>query len=261
MGESLVETQGDAMSGSGGRLVINMAWLIIILLVIWQGLYGIIGDIALRSPLATLRFTIHFVTTDAFGMHLRETLKAFGLALTIASLSGLMIGFILGLRSFARDVFEPFLIALYSIPKITLYPILLLTFGLGLSAKVAFGALHGLVPIALFTLHAVRQVRPVLLKTARVLGLGLGETIRRVIFPAALPEIFSGLRIGFSLTLIGTLLGEMFAAQRGLGFLLMNAIGLHHVDMIVMLTFLLVGFAGLAGMGLLLIHRKWIVPV
>ena len=58
-----------------------------------------------------------------------------------------------------------------------------------------------------------------------------------------MPEIFTGLRIGFSLTLIGTVLGEMFASQRGLGYLLMNAIGLHNVDVIMSVTFLLVVFA------------------
>ena len=63
------------------------------------------------------------------------------------------------------------LVALYSIPKITLYPILLLAFGLGMSAKVAFGAIHGIIPIALFTLNAVRNIKPILLKTGRVLKL------------------------------------------------------------------------------------------
>ena len=244
------------MSGSGRRLIETMGWLTLAILVIWQGLYVVIGDIALRSPMATLKFTASFVTTAQFVTHLTETGKAFLMALTIAVVSGLAIGFWLGIKRFASDVFEPFLIAVYSVPKITLYPILLLIFGLGLSAKVAFGAIHGIVPIALFTLNAVRNVKPVLLKTARVMGLSTTATIQQVIFPSALPEIFAGLRIGFSLTLIGTLLGEMFASQRGLGFLLMNAIGLHNVDVIVMLTFLLTGFAGIAGIALLLINRR-----
>ena len=77
-----------------------------------------------------------------------------------------------------------------------------------------------------------------------------------VLLPAALPEIFAGLRIGFSLTLIGTLLGEMFASQRGIGFLLMNAIGLHNVDLIMALTFLLSLFAGTASLILLAIDRR-----
>ena len=244
------------MTMSGRRLFANMCWLIFLTLIGWQILYGLIGDIALRSPWATLQFTLKFTTTEQFATHLHETVKAFLLALSLAIFSGLAIGFLLGLKQFAREIFEPFLIAIYSVPKITLYPILLLVFGLGLSAKVAFGAIHGVIPIALFTLNAVRNVKPVLLKTARVMGLSTWETIRTVIFPSALPEIFSGLRIGFSLTLIGTLLGEMFASQRGLGFLLMNAIGLHNVDIIVMLTFLLVGFAGMAGVGLLLLNHK-----
>jgi NitT/TauT family transport system permease protein len=80
--------------------------------------------------------------------------------------------------------------------------------------------------------------------------------IVRIIFPAALPEIFAGLRIGFSLTLIGTLLGEMFASQRGLGFLLMSAIGLHNVDLIMALTLLLSLFAGAASVVLLALNQR-----
>ena len=82
------------------------------------------------------------------------------------------------------------------------------------------------------------------------------DIVARVILPAALPEIFAGLRIGFSLTVIGTLLGEMFASQRGLGFLLMNAIGLHDIDLIMALTLLLSLFAGTASIMLLALNRR-----
>jgi NitT/TauT family transport system permease protein len=153
-------------------------------------------------------------------------------------------------------VFEPMLVALYSIPKITLYPILLLAFGLGMSSKVAFGTIHGVIPIALFTITAVRNVKRVHIKTGRVMGLGPLDMIARIIFPAALPEIFAGLRIGFSLTLIGTLLGEMFASQRGLGFLLMSAIGLHNIELIMTLTLLLTVFAGTASITLLALNQR-----
>ena len=64
------------------------------------------------------------------------------------------------------------------------------------------------------------------------------------------------MRVGFSLTLIGTLLGEMFASQRGLGYLLMNAIGLHNVDLIMSVTFLLVVFAAAVNGALLAIDRR-----
>ena len=84
---------------------------------------------------------------------------------------GLLIGFALGLHRLSGDAMEPMLVSLYSIPKITLYPIILLAFGLGISAKIAFGAIHGIIPIALFTLNAVRNIKPILIKTGRVFKL------------------------------------------------------------------------------------------
>jgi NitT/TauT family transport system permease protein len=165
---------------------------------------------------------------------------------------GLAVGFWLGFQRLAGDTLEPMIVAVYAIPKLTLYPILLLAFGLGLSAKVAFGVLHGVIPIILFTFAAVRNTKPILIKTGRVLKLTPGQTVRWILFPAAVPEIFTGLRVGFSLTLIGTLLAEMFASQRGLGYLLMTGIGLHNVEQILAVTLLIVVFA--AAVSVLLLH-------
>jgi NitT/TauT family transport system permease protein len=167
-----------------------------------------------------------------------------------------MIGFTLGLYRFASDVAEPVLVGLYSIPKITLYPIVLLTFGIGMPAKIAFGAIHGVVPIAIFTLGAVRNLNPVYVKAARVMRLTPWRIASRVLLPGAIPEIFTGIRIGFSLTLIGTLLGEMFASQRGIGHLLIQAIGLHNIKMIMALTLLLVVIAVAASAMLLAVDRR-----
>ena len=137
-----------------------------------------------------------------------------------------------------------------------MYPILLLAFGLGMPAKIAFGAIHGFIPIALFTINAVRNIRPILLKTGRMLKMNKMQMVWRIIMPAALPEIFTGLRVGFSLTMIGTVLGEMFASQRGLGYMLMNAIGLHNVDVIMSITLMLVVFAASVSSLLLAIDRR-----
>lgn len=222
----------------------------------WQLLYWIVGDIALRSPADTIRYAWGLFQRPAFWPHVTESMRAFAVAILIAVSLGVAVGLALGFSRLAGQVFEPMLVALYSVPKVTLYPILLLTFGLGISAKIAFGALHGFIPIALFTINAVRNVRPILIKTARVLNYDANELVWRVLVPAALPEIFTGIRIGLSLTLIGTLLGEMFASQRGLGYMLMNAIGLHNVDIIMSITFILVVFAALVSSTLLAIDRR-----
>lgn len=238
------------------RGIRNALILIVGLLLLWQLTFLAVGEIAISSPLQTLRYTAKLVTSETFGGHLHETMQAFALAYAIAVATGLALGFWLGFDRTSGDVTEPMLIALYSIPKVTLYPILLLSFGLGLSAKVAFGVLHGVIPITLFTLGAVRNVRPIYVKTARALKLSPIETVRTVLFPAALPEIVTGLRVGFALTLIGALLAEMFASQRGLGFLLMNAIGLHNVDLIMSITLMIVVFAATISTILLHIDRR-----
>jgi NitT/TauT family transport system permease protein len=244
------------MKQSDRRQLTNIAILIVGILIFWELAYLIVGDLAMRSPWATLKFTAQLTQTDLFWGHVSETMQAFAMALVIAVGLGLLIGFTLALHKLSGDSMEPMLVALYSIPKITLYPIILLVFGIGMSAKVAFGAIHGIIPVALFTLSAVRATRPIFIKTGRVLKLPPAEMVRTILFPAAVPEIFTGIRVGFSLTLIGTVLGEMFASQRGLGYLLMNAISLYNVDLIMAVTFLLCVFAAAVNTLLLVTDRR-----
>jgi NitT/TauT family transport system permease protein len=234
----------------------NAVLLVLTLLVLWQVLFWVVGDTALSSPAATLRYTAELVTSENFGMHLFDTMRAFAIAFALSVIIGLLVGFWLGFDRLSGDALEPMFVTIYAIPKLTLYPILLLAFGLGLSAKVAFGVLHGVIPIILFTLSAVRNTKPILLKTGHVLKLSRPQMVRWILFPAAMPEIFTGLRVGFSLTLIGSLLAEMFASQRGLGYLLMNGIGLHNIDLVMSVTLLIVVFAAAVSTALLHIDRR-----
>jgi len=233
----------------GGR---NALLLVAVLFALWQVMYWAVGDTALSSPLATLRYTANLVPGETFRMHLFDTMRAFAIAFVLSVVIGLLVGFWLGFDRLSGDALEPMIVTVYAIPKLTLYPILLLAFGLGLSAKVAFGVLHGTIPIILFTLGAVRNTKPILLKTGHVLKLSRPQMVRWILFPAAIPEIFTGLRVGFSLTLIGSLLAEMFASQRGLGYLLMNGIGLHNIELVMSVTLLIVVFA--ASVSTLLLH-------
>jgi len=244
------------MQGPESMTLRNTIILIVGLFLVWDLAYFVVGDVALRSPWQTIQFLGRLMQTDLFWLHLADSLKAFAVALAIAVVLGLLIGFALGLHRLSGEAMEPMLVALYSIPKITLYPIILLAFGIGISAKIAFGAIHGIIPVALFTLSAVRTTKPILIKTGRALKLSPTVMVREILFPAAVPEIFTGIRVGFSLTLIGTVLGEMFAAQRGLGYLLMSAISLYNIDLIMSVTFLLVVLAAIVNMVLLVIDRR-----
>jgi len=244
------------MTAERWRGLRNALTLIIGLLLFWQIVYWIVGDVALSSPLATFRYTATLVTSETFATHLYDTLRAFGIAFLLSVVIGLVVGFWLGFDKLSGDAVEPMVVTIYAIPKLTLYPILLLAFGLGLSAKVAFGVIHGVIPIILFTLAAVRNTKPILLKTGHVLKLSRPQMVRWILFPAAIPEIFTGLRVGFSLTLIGSLLAEMFASQRGLGYLLMTGIGLHNIELVMSVTLLIVVFAAAVSTLLLQLDRR-----
>lgn len=238
-----------------GRLT-DMVILVGGLLLLWQMVHEFAGATAMTAPLDTVRFSLDLIKGADFWPHAATTMTAFAAALAIAAIFGTLVGATLGFHRLSGEVAEPILVALYSVPKVTLYPIILLIFGLGISAQIAFGALHGIVPIMIFTMNAVRNIKPVLTKTARVLNLGSYSLLRHVLLPAALPEVFTGLRVGFSVTLIGTLIAEMFGSKRGLGFLLMNALGINNMQLIMALTLLLVVFAALSNAILMAIEKR-----
>jgi NitT/TauT family transport system permease protein len=227
------------------------------ILAAWQLFHWAMGPDLISSPAATVARCVQMLASEAFWGDARATVSAFALALLIAVGFGIALGLWLGLARFAGEVADPILGSLYSIPKITLYPLILLIFGLGMEAKVAFGVIHGLFPIAIFTMHAVRNVSPIYKRTARVLGLSPATTALTIMSPAALPEIIAGVRVGAALTLLGTLIGELFASTSGIGFALMRAMDIHAVTDILALTLMLFAFAGCLNAGLRFIER-WI---
>jgi len=253
---------GVALPARGGtrpaplERVLDPPLLTASLLVLWQAAADWTGGIALAAPWETLLYFADLVRTPMFWGHAGATLAAFLLAFAISAVLGLGLGLILGLRRFAGEVAEPILAGFYTIPKVTLYPVVLLLFGLGMSAKVAFGVMHGLVPVTLFTLGAVRTLPQVLVRTARVLRLSTAQAMRNVLIPACLPDIVNGLRIGFSLSLLGVLIGEMFSSQRGLGFLLVNGLAQHNVRLTTSVVFVIVVSAIMANTMMLRLGRR-----
>ncbi|MGA2724491.1 MAG: ABC transporter permease subunit [Bryobacteraceae bacterium] len=223
---------------------------------LWQAAYYFAGSEAIAPPIETVRRLGVLMDGARFWGHARATGVAFVYAGTLALAGGLVLGIAIGASRTAHEILTPILSTLYSIPKIMLYPVILLVFGLGLSAKVAFGAMHGFFPVALFAIGAIRNIPPVLLRTARVMRLSRLDLVRNILLPAALPEIVTGLRIGFSATLLGTLMGELFASSEGLGFLLIRAMDIHNVPDIMALTLLLFLVATAANILILAVERR-----
>jgi len=230
--------------------------IFIVVLLAWQALHQMVGTTALPGPVPTLSYLAKFVPTERFAENAWATLVSFFYALVLSYAIGLALGVWMGIHRLSGAVGEPILISLYTLPKVTLYPVVLLIFGLTLSGRVTFGAMHGVLPVALLTMSAIRNVPPVYLKSARTLHLSRWQTIMTVLLPATLPEVVSGLRIGFTLTLLGVLLAEMFAAKHGMGFLIINAMQLLQTEEMLTVAVMLFLFAAAANAVLLWIEHK-----
>ncbi|WP_233838937.1 ABC transporter permease [Paraburkholderia sp. ZP32-5] len=217
--------------------------LVIVLLALWQIVSELLGPTVVTTPWRTLLRAVRIVSDVDFPESLRVTSIAFGTAFLISAVGGVVCGLLLGARRLAGEVAEPLMMGFYSIPKVTLYPVVLLACGLGLWAKIVFGVIHGIIPIALFTMNAVRNMPPIYTRAAHTYRLGPAEFARHILLPACLPEVVAGLRIGFSLTLLGTLIGEMFASQSGIGRLLMIAMNRNETSTIMALALMLFVFA------------------
>ena len=230
--------------------------LLLVVLCVWQGLFAFVGAVALTPPLATVVNAWGLLADAGFWPNVASSFRALGLAIAFEVVFGLLIGALLGLNRLAGEVMEPLIMGFYAVPKIVFYPVVLMVCGIGVTSVVVFAMMHGILPITLFTMNAVRAIRPIFLRTGRALRLTTAQTVWTIALPAAIPEVFTGLRIGFAATMLGVLLSEMFGSKNGLGFLLMNAIGLNHVNDIMALTLLLAGFASVVNLVLLAMDRR-----
>jgi len=244
-----------AKAGKSTRLC-DAAVLIAVVIAVWWGLSLLLGVKILPGPWPTVQKAWEIISREDFEANVLESLKAFSLALVIAWFAGLSIGILLGTFRLAGEVAEPILVALYSIPKITLYPVILLLFGLGMSAKVAFGVIHGIVPVMIFTMNGIRNIPAVYFRAAQTMHLRPLQVACHVVLPAALPEVVTGFRFGFSLTLLGTLIGEMFASQRGVGYELIRSMETNDVESVMAWALILVVVATIVSILMLSVDRR-----
>lgn len=244
-GSAWTVSTAKQVSIEGGRLVriAESVAVIACFFAIWQLLHYMVGSEALTSPVETWDRAEKLFATERFWEHAEETTRALGVALVISIVGGAVIGMILGWNRRAGEIFAPLFVALQSTPKVTLYPVMLLFFGLGFAAKVAFGAIHGIIPMTLITYNATKSINPALLRSARMMRLSVWQTFLFVFIPATVPELVTAIRLSFSITFLGVMIGEMFASVRGLGYLIMGGIELNDVSMMISITVLIGIFA------------------
>jgi NitT/TauT family transport system permease protein len=154
---------------------------------------------------------------------LRMTLVAAGLGFVIGSAAGGIMGFILGWVRRLGDLFEPFILSLYTIPKIALAPLFVLWFGIGPLNKIMLAALVVFFMVFFTTYQGTRQVDRDIVENARLLGAKRWDVWTKIAIPYSAVWVFAGVRIGLPYALIGAVVGEFIAAEAGVGYRIKEA--------------------------------------
>jgi NitT/TauT family transport system permease protein len=175
------------------------------------------SDISLRLA--------EWVTRGTLWLHLLITLQEMVIGLIIGSLTGVALGFLLGRNLTLARVLDPFIMAIYSIPKLALAPLFILWFGIGLEPKIVLVSTACFFLLFLNTYSGVRDVDHELVDIIRVMGASQRDLLFKVVLPSASPWILTGLKAAVPYSLIGAVVGEIMASNRGLGYLLIHAQG------------------------------------
>jgi len=220
-----VEEERAALRGPAtsfaGRTALTRLLIVAILLLAWE--FAPAGrqiKFWMSSPsqiLATLWGWIH---DGSLWAHLSATLSVMATGYVAGALAGIGLGLLFGFMPRLFRVLSPFVAAFYALPKIALAPLFIILLGIGMGSKVALVAITVFFLLLNSTVDGIRDVDPDLVQSLRLMGATRTELLRKVLVPSALPWIFTGLRISVRYAFTATLLAELIAANRGLGFLI-----------------------------------------
>jgi len=173
------------------------------------------------------------------GVTLVETLLAFGIGAAL----GLAGGLWLALAPLASAVLDPYIKAMNSMPRIILAPIFSVWFGLGIGSKVALGVTLVFFIVFFNVYQGVKEVSPVVLANARMLGASARQLLRHVYLPSATSWVFSSLHTSVGLAFVGAVVGEYLGSSQGVGYLILQAEGSFDINTVMAGIIVLTAFA------------------
>lgn len=194
-------------------------------LVIWQilGQFVIRNPLFLATPTQTLAAIWHLWATGALQYHMLVSGEEFIIGFTIASAAGIVIGMLMATSERATLILSPWVSGIYATPIIALAPLLILWLGVGIVSKIAVVISLVVFPVIINTDTGIRETDRQLVEAIRSFGASPRQIFTKVSLPAALPFILAGLRLGVGRGLIGVVVGELFGARAGLGFMINEA--------------------------------------
>lgn len=210
------------MIGERTQSVLYAGGTMIVVLLAWQGLVTGLDVpayfIPAPSDVAVALFRGRGLYAEHFVVTLTSTLAAFAIAFVLAVLVGALISEV----RFLERTLYPLLVALQSMPRIALAPIIIVWFGFGPGSKIVLGALSAFFPIFLNTVHGLKMVDADQVALMRTLRASRTQVFWKVKLPNAMPFLLAGANIGIIFAILAVIVGEFLGANRGMGYLIVN---------------------------------------
>ena len=205
-----------------GLLVVDRALVLAALVALWWAASRYAGAQWFSTPVATAQ---RFWTVAASGdlwFHGSFTLSAAVIGFAIGGLPGAVLPFVLRRMQRMRAILDPYLVAGYGAPKVALTPLFIIWFGIGLASKVALVASVVFFLVFFITASGLAAVDQKLLAAARVFGASPAVIAREIVWPSAVPYVFTGFRVAAPYAIGTAVVGELISSNRGLGYLIQS---------------------------------------
>lgn len=225
-----VEAQPIGIASSGRRrrsskmaIVAAQVGILVVLLLLWQFLVTPETLPYFSRPTLIGAKLWELFSHHEIYRHISVTLSEIAIGYAIGAGFGLSLGFALGRSQFLSAALQPYILGLYSIPKIALAPVFIVWLGLGMASKVAVVFVASFFLVFFNTYSGLISINEELVRLARLMGASWPQVTMRVILPAAADQVFLGLRTAVPYAVIGAVIGEYIGSNEGLGYFILYA--------------------------------------
>ncbi|MCW2864435.1 MAG: transporter permease [Actinoallomurus sp.] len=217
--------RGALRAGRRAQLiVVTRVAVVLAILGLWQFLSGrVVEAYLISNPIDVAKKLVVILGDGARHHDIMVTGKELVAGWTIGAVTGAVVGWAFGAVKFLGEVMEPIVNAINGIPKVSLAPMFLLWFGLGMGSKIAIASMIVFFLVFYNVFAGMRSVPQSLVDVAKVMGASRWFVIRKVVAPSVAVPLFAALKAGVPLAMIGVIAGEYVSAQEGLGFYTMTA--------------------------------------
>jgi len=259
---SSTEKTGDSPSLLASALarpdILGSALIGIVFLAAWQWLPGLMGVPRFIIPPASevWKEFLYMIGREQLLMHFAVTLASVAAGFALGALTGMIIGYALGMSSTLEVVLSPYILALQIAPKVAFAPLFVMWFGFTVYPKILVAMLIVFFPVMVNVLGAVRTIDRDQINLARSFNATRAELFWKIEVPASMPPLFSGLRIAATLAVIGVVVGELVGGNSGLGYLLVYGQGQANTPMVFVVILLLTLIGLIAYVAVVLVEAR-----